>query len=118
MVYRKSIFERNGRYKFLHLTTDDRPFASLVESAESESILDMSRTVIQIFPATGVRDPTGQDYLSERVRLEREGWKFCVEAFDELPVGFASWMTGCAVNCAWRTAGFVANEEIGYEGTT
>jgi len=30
MVYRKSIFERSGRFKFLHFTEGDRPFTSLV----------------------------------------------------------------------------------------
>ncbi len=86
MVYLKSIFQRNGQYKFLHLTMDDRPFKSLVESAESESVFDMSRTVIQVFPATKTKNPTEQDYLAERNRLEREGWVFWGEATDELPI--------------------------------
>jgi hypothetical protein len=90
MVYRKSIFERNGNYKFLHLTIDDRPFTSLVESAESASVFDMSLTVIQIFPATKVKNPTEQDYLSERERLEREGWVDWGEATDELPIAVVS----------------------------
>jgi len=90
MIYRKSIFERDGRYKFLHLTIDDRPFTSLVESAESESIFYMSRAVIRVFPATKVKNPTEQDYLIERNRLEQEGWKFCMEAFDELPIAAVS----------------------------
>jgi hypothetical protein len=90
MVYRKSIFERAGKYKFLLLTIDDRPFTSLVESAESASALDMSRTVIQVFPATKVRNPTEQDYVTECNRLEQEGWKFWGEAFDELPIAVVS----------------------------
>jgi len=90
MIYRKSIFERDGKHKFLHLTIDDRPFTSLVESAESESIFDMSCTVIQVFPATKAKNPSEQDYLSERNRLEQEGWKFCLEAFDELPIAVLS----------------------------
>ena len=90
MVYRKSIFERDSKYKFLLLTIDERPFTSLVESAESESIFDMSRTVIQVFFATKVKNPTEQDYLAERNRLEQEGWKFCMEAFDELPIAVLS----------------------------
>jgi len=90
MIYRKSIFERDGKYKFLLLTIDDRPFTSLVESAESDSVFDMSCTVIQVFPATRIENPSEQDYLAERSRLEREGWKFCVEAFDELPIAVLS----------------------------
>jgi hypothetical protein len=90
MFYRKSIFERDGKYKFLLLTIDDRPFTSLVESAESESIFDMSRTVIQVFSATKVKNPTEQDYLTERNLWEQEGWKFCMEAFDELPIAVVS----------------------------
>lgn len=90
MVYRKSIFERDGKYKFLHLTIDDRPFTSLVESAESESIFDMSRTVIQVFPFTTVKNPSEHDYLAERNRIEQDGWKFCFEAFDEHPIAAVS----------------------------
>lgn len=89
-MIRKSIFERNGKYKFLCLTIDDRPFTSLVESAESESVYDMSRTVIQVFPATKLRNPTEEDYLTERNRLEQEGWKFWNEAFGEFPIAVAS----------------------------
>ena len=89
MVYRKSIFERGGKYKYLHLTIDDRPFTSLVESAESKSILDMSRTVIQV-SFSKIKNPTEQDYLAERNRMEQEGWKFCMEAFDELPIAAVS----------------------------
>src|SRR5258705_12317395 len=85
MVYRKSILERDGKYKFLLLTMDDRPFTSLVESAESKSIFDMSRTVIQVFSAK-IKNPTEQDYFAKRNRMEQEGWKFCMEAFDELPI--------------------------------
>ena len=62
----------------------------LFESAESESVFAMSLTVIQVFPATKVRNPTEQDYLSERRRLEREGWVFCGEATDELPIAVVS----------------------------
>ena len=90
MIYRKSIFERNGKYKFLHLTIDDRPFASLVQSAESKSVFDMSCTVIQVFRATKAQNPTEQDYLIERNRLEQSGWKFVAEAFDELPIAVGS----------------------------
>jgi hypothetical protein len=89
-IYRKCVFERNGKYKFLHLLVDDRPFVSLVESYEESSPLAMSCTPIGIIPLrTNVKNPTEQDYSEERNRLEREGWEFRVEAFDELPIAFA-----------------------------
>jgi hypothetical protein len=90
-IYRKSVFERGGKYKFLHLLVDDRPFASLVESAGQSSPLAMSCTPISAIPLrTKVKNPTEQDYSEERNRLEREGWEFRVESFDELPIGVAS----------------------------
>jgi hypothetical protein len=87
MVYRKSIFERNGKYKYLHLLTDDRACPSLVESAESESIFDMSRTPIQVFPFIHITNPTEQDYLAERNRLEQDGWAFLGEGYAPINSG-------------------------------
>jgi hypothetical protein len=94
MIYRKSIFERDGKYKFLHLTIDDRPFTSLVESAESESIFDMSCTVIQVFPTTKAKNPSEQDYLAERNRLSNRAGSSAsrrltncrLQFFPELPI--------------------------------
>jgi hypothetical protein len=89
MVYRKFIFERGGKYKFLHLTEiGDR--LSLCESVESASALAMSGTVIQVTWLYTNKEVTEQDYFAERSRLERKGWVFWNEAFDELPVGIAS----------------------------
>ena len=84
-IYRKSIFERDGKFKFLHLLEDDRP-ASLVESAESASPFDMSRTPIQVLVLRPRRRVTETDYFEELSRLEEEGWKFLAEAFEELPI--------------------------------
>lgn len=75
----KSIFERNGKYKFLHLVGDDRPFGTLVESVESESIFDMDHALIEVSSVSNLQHPTEQDYLRERNRLEQEGWQFCSE---------------------------------------
>jgi hypothetical protein len=84
-VYRKSIFERDGKFKFLHLLEGDRP-APLVESVESSSPFDMSLTPIQVtFLRPGQRT-TEHDYFDERIRLEGQGWKFLIEAFDEIPI--------------------------------
>ena len=84
-VYRKSIFERDGRFKFLHLLEDDRP-ASLVESVESSSPFDMSLTPIQVVVLRPAVRVTETDYFDERNRLTEQGWKLLGEAFDELPI--------------------------------
>ncbi len=85
-VYRKSIFERHGKFKFLHLLEDDRP-ASLVESVESSSPFDMSLTPIQVLVLRPRIRVTETDYFEERSRLEEQGWNFLTEAFEELPIG-------------------------------
>ena len=84
-VYRKSIFERDGKFKFLHLLEDHRP-ASLVESVESSSPFDMSCTPIQVISLRPSVRVTETDYFDECNRLKREGWTFLTEALDELPI--------------------------------
>jgi hypothetical protein len=59
----------------------------LVESAESESIFDMSRTPIQVFPFIHITNPTEQDYLAERNRLEQDGWAFLGEGYAPINSG-------------------------------
>ena len=85
MLYRKSIFEKNGKFKFVLLEQQPDRDPRLCESAESSSALDMSVTTIEVFWSR-IRKPTEQDYLAQRDQLERDGWMFRVEQLDELPI--------------------------------
>jgi len=88
-LYRKSIFEKNGEFKFLLIEKDDRP-TSLCESVESSSIFNMSCTSIQVTRFRNPKGVTEQDYFAQRDRLIQNGWVFRGEAFDELPIAVAN----------------------------
>jgi hypothetical protein len=81
--YQKSIFEKDGKFKFLLLEQRDERGPSLCESAESASIFDMSCTAIAV---NHLKNPTEQEYADRRNLLELEGWAFRGEAFEELPI--------------------------------
>ncbi|SRR5258708_2873699 len=87
-VYRKSIFEKDGKFKFLLFEQrGESLYPSLCDSVESPSIFDMSCAIIQVAHFGVPKGATEHDYMSQRDRLERDGWAFRVEAFDELPIG-------------------------------
>lgn len=81
-LYRKSIFEKDGKFKFLLLEQRDQQQPSLCESAESVSIFDMSCTVIAV---NHLKNATEKEYAARRNLLELDGWTFRGEAFEELP---------------------------------
>ncbi len=85
--YLKSIFEKDGKFKFLLLERLDEQRPSLCESAESVSIFDMSCTKISV---NRLKNPTEQEYAARRNLLELDGWAFRGEAFDELPIATTS----------------------------
>jgi hypothetical protein len=85
--YRKSIFERDGKFKFLLLEQRDDQRLVLCESAESKSVFDMSCTVIAV---NHLKNPSETEYAARRNALELERWAFRGEAFDELPIATVS----------------------------
>jgi len=84
-LYRKSIFEKNGKCKFLLFEQREGLHPSLCESVES-SIFDMSCTPIQVMHFNNPQGVTEQDYFAQRDRMLQNGWTFRGEAFDELPI--------------------------------
>jgi hypothetical protein len=85
--YQKSIFEKDGKFKFVLLEQRDEQRFTLCESAESTSVFNMSLTPIAVNYS---KNPTEQEYAARRQSIELDGWTFWGEAFDELPIAVAS----------------------------
>jgi len=85
--YCKSIFEKGGKFKFLLFEHSEDRLPTLCESVESSSIFDMSCAPIWVNHFCNPDTLTELDYIAQRDRIERDGWAFLGEAFDELPIG-------------------------------
>lgn len=86
MTYRKSLFEKDGKYKFLLFEQKEDQRLTLCESVESPSMFDMSCTPIQVSYFNVSNGVTEQDYAVQRDRLERDGWTFLGETLSEIPI--------------------------------